>query len=506
MAKAGFWLKGARGKLNGASIAGTAGGGTIIRTITTPSNPKTESQTETRSKFKLVSQLGATMKGVIAIKRDGALSGRNQFASINSPKASYNMAGEATINLNGVQLTKSNVALGGFNADRAGNATVVKLNASAAGKLNRVCFIQFEKLDNGELFQKDSVVVSAAGADGLFQGELAKSDKAVVIYAYGMKDNNGAVSESFGNITAPTAEEVAKLVVSSKIGAGDVTFTKTDGLTMLVGETSADSDDVEHFSVSLVISGNGSATGGGRFEAGQTAILRATPDAEAEFDGFYLNNAQGQLISTQNPYSFTVQENVVICAKFHGGPVPHYDIRVSSFPPHSGDVTGGGSKAEGESCTVVATPHEGKVFDGWFENDQLVSNNASYTFTVDRARNLVAQFADAPEGLILSIKKNGVDIKATDTVSGGATYVGAFDAQANGKEFCAHAFASAPTVGSSVYKGISVAIANGAAQINGLQDQTADNERTYFYIGTLNGNNVTVEEVFPVSLQMDPVD
>lgn len=506
MAKAGFWLKGARGKLNGASIAGTAGGGTVIRTITKPTNPKTESQTETRSKFKLVSQLAAVMKGVIAIKRDGALSGRNQFASINSGKASYNMAGEATINLNGVQLTKSNIALGGFNADRSGNTTVVMLNQSGAGKLDRVCFIQFEKLDNGELYQKDSVVVSAAGNEGLFQGELSKSDKAVVIYAYGMKDNSGAASESFGNLQAPTAEEVAKLVVSTKIGAGDVTFTKTDGLTMLVGETTADSDDVEHFSVSLVISGNGSATGGGRFEAGQTATLRATPDAEAEFDGFYLNNASGQLISTQNPYSFTVQENVVICAKFHGGPVPHYNIGVSAFPPYSGDVTGGGSKAEGESCTVVATPHEGMIFDGWFENNQLVSNSASYTFTVDRARNLVAQFAEAPEGMMLSIKVNGNDISANQFVSGSAHYVGAFDAQANGKEFCAMTFASAPTVGSTVTKGFNATISNGAAELTGLPDQAADAERMYFYIGTLSGNNVTVEEVFPVSLQTEGID
>ena len=225
MAKAGFWLKGARGKLNGASISGTAGGGTVIRTITKPTNPKTESQTETRSKFKLISQLGSIMKNVIAIKREGALSGRNQFASINFDNANYNQAGEAFINLNGVQLTKSNTSLVGFNADRTGAVTIVKLNESAEGKLDRVAYIQFEKLDNGELSQKDSIVVMAPGADGLFEGELAKSDKAVVIYAYGMKDNNAATTEKFGNLSAPTAENVAKLVVASGIGACDVFFT-----------------------------------------------------------------------------------------------------------------------------------------------------------------------------------------------------------------------------------------------------------------------------------------
>lgn len=501
MAKAGFWLKGARGKLNGASIAGSAGGGTVIRTITTPSNPKTESQTETRSKFKLISQLSATMKGVIAIKRDGALSGRNQFASINSANASYNTAGEASINLNNVQLTKSNVALGGFNADRAGEKTIVKLNESAADKLDRVCYIQFEKLDNGELYQKDSVVVSVAGNDGLFQGELAKSDKAVVVYAYGMKDTSGAASESFGNLIAPTAEEVAKLVVSSKISSSDVTTTKTVGLTMLVGETEADSDDVEHFTVSLVTSGNGSATGGGRFEAGQTVTLRATPDAEAEFDGFYLNNAAGQLISTQNPYSFTVQENVTICAKFHGGPTPHYNITVSADPQNGGTVSGGGSKEEGASCSVVATPAEGMVFDGWFENGSLVSNQASYTFTVERARNLVAQFAEAPEGMMLSIKVNGTDISDHDYVNSSANYVGAFDATANGKLFGAQAFANAPAVGQQVQTSYKQTISNGAASLTGMND-AGEGLKTYFFVGSDEGSTIAVEEVFPVSLMM----
>lgn len=506
MAKAGFWLKGARGKLNGASISGTAGGGTIIRTITTPTNPKTESQTETRSKFKLISQLGAVMSDVIAIKRDGAVSGRNQFSSINFGNANYNAQGEATINLSGVQLTKSNTSLGGFNADRSGVSTVVKLNASGAGKLDRVCYIQFEKLDNGELYQKDSIVVSTAGNDGLFEGALAKSDKAVVIYAYGMKDNSGDASESFGNLVAPTAEEVAKLVVSSKLGSGDVTFTKTEGLTMAVGEDTASSDDVEHFTVSLVISGNGSATGAGRFEAGQTATLRATPDAEAEFDGWHENNASGALLSTQNPYTFAVDENITICAKFHGGPTPHYNISLSSFPQHSGTTSGGGSKAEGESCTVVATPAEGMIFDGWFENGQLVSNNASYTFTVDRDRTLIAQFGEAPEGLMLSIKKNGVDIQSNEDVSTSAVYVGAFDALANGKQFCANTFASAPAVGSTVAKGHSTAIANGAASLSDLPDTSAHGEDMFFFIGTLSGNNVVVEEVFPVSLKTSSDD
>lgn len=51
MAKVGFWLKGARGKLGGASMGRGADGSTIIREIKTPSNPKTAAQALQRMKL-----------------------------------------------------------------------------------------------------------------------------------------------------------------------------------------------------------------------------------------------------------------------------------------------------------------------------------------------------------------------------------------------------------------------------------------------------------------------
>lgn len=51
MAKVGFWLKGARGKLGGASMGRGADGSTIIREIVAPSNPKTAAQALQRMKL-----------------------------------------------------------------------------------------------------------------------------------------------------------------------------------------------------------------------------------------------------------------------------------------------------------------------------------------------------------------------------------------------------------------------------------------------------------------------
>lgn len=502
MAKAGFWLNGARGKLKGSIIKAAPGGGTQIAAIGTPSNPQTEAQTEQRAKFKLVSQLGAVMKPVIAIKRDGAKSGRNQFASINSSSARFSQ-GMADINLNRVQLTKSNTPIAGFNADRSGQATVVELNEDYSARLEKVVYIQFEKTTAGELALLDSVVVSTAGEGGTFPGSLTKSDKAVVIYAYGVNINDAKTREKFGNITAPTAQDVAQLAVRTSAYDNALEMTKTVGLTMAVGEDSADSDDVEHITVSVIVSGNGSATGGGRFIAGQMVTLTATPDAEASFVAWKANNASGAVLSTNPTYSFEADANVTVCAVFEGGPVPHYDITLSADPANGGTVNGGGSKEEGSSCTVVAIPAEGMMFDGWFENGSLVSNDASYTFTVERARTLVAQFAEQPEGMILSIKYNGQDISNAN-VLGANPYVGAFESAANGKTFAIVKAQQAPTVGSTVtiQANESASISSGAATLQ-TSDTYGSPARAYFCVGNLSGTSFSILEVFPVSVGLE---
>lgn len=380
-------------------------------------NPNTQGQQNTRSKFKLASQLSAAMAPVIAIKKDGNVSGRNQFIKINFDSIRYN-TGVADINLNVVQLTKSNLSFAGFNANRAGGSAIaVELNANSAAQLSRVVYICYKKNADGSLQLFDSKVCNTAGANGLFADSLQYTADSVVCYAYGIKDLEAGITTKFGNMAAPSAEDVAQLLISNTENMSSVQLTKTAGLTMATGETTGDSDDVEHLTVSVVTSGNGSATGGGRFEAGQTVTLRATPDAEASFEGWHLNNASGERISTANPYSFQVQSNMTICAKFLGGPTPHYTISVMATPTQGGTVSGGGSKEEGSSCTVVATPAQGYAFTGWYENGQIVSSNPNYTFTVQNARTLQARFAEST-GVTIAVE---TDSQGT-SVTGGGTY------------------------------------------------------------------------------------
>ena len=392
----------------GALVYANQNGENIVREkAATVFNPNTALQVQSRAKLKLMSQLTAVVAPVIAIKKEGNKNGRNMFISLNYAKCGYSDE-SATVNLNQIQLTKGVASIAEFTANRAsGTKIAVSLNEDMSERLDRVIYVCVEKQADGTLNIRDSKVISAAGQNGDFAGEMTFSDKAVVIYAYGMKENTDKAKASFGSMNAPTAEQVAKLLASRTISKSDVTLTTTKGLTMLVGEDEKSSDDVENILVTATASGNGSVSGGGRYPIGTLVTLHATPVEEASFEGWHKDSASGQLLSTNQNYQFEANESITIVGKFVGGPTPKYQISVSAQPAGDGTVSGGGEKEEGSTCTVVATPASGKIFAGWYENAALVSSSASYAFTVDRARTLVAHFADEPVSGFSNVTFNG---------------------------------------------------------------------------------------------------
>lgn len=80
MAKAGFWLRGSRGKLAGASLGKGANGQTIIREVVTPKNPRTESQQVQRIIMKTVMQAYSTMKAITDHSFEGIAPGAATMA------------------------------------------------------------------------------------------------------------------------------------------------------------------------------------------------------------------------------------------------------------------------------------------------------------------------------------------------------------------------------------------------------------------------------------------
>lgn len=69
-------------------------------------------------------------------------------------------------------------------------------------------------------------------------------------------------------------------------------------------------------------------------------------------------------------------------------------ITASVNPANTGSVTGAGSYDVGDICTLTATPEYGYRFVNWTENNEVVSTNATYQFTVNANRDLVANFEE----------------------------------------------------------------------------------------------------------------
>jgi len=97
------------------------------------------------------------------------------------------------------------------------------------------------------------------------------------------------------------------------------------------------------------------------------------------------SNYQVRVVSTNYPMTGTNIQVISIMPST-------FNITVTANPSQGGTVTGGGTYNSGQSCTVSATANTGYTFTNWTENGNVVSTNASYTFTVEGNRSLVANF------------------------------------------------------------------------------------------------------------------
>lgn len=406
-----------RGKL-GNTVFAIRNGEQISRQYNpNPMNPKSAVQTANRAKLKLLSQLGAALQPVIAIPRMGMVSPRNGFSQANYQYTAF--AGEnASIDLADIQLTKSSVALSGFSADRtSGTGIEVGMLENIAASNDAVVYVVLRRTDASKVAVASSLLVSEAGTDGKFDATLPYQDGDIAVCAYGIRYNTVAARSAFGNLNVPTAAGVAKLFASRTLTEGDATMTETRGLFMNATEGSGETAGVVHYTIGLTSVGDGTATGGGRYELGTQVTLRAVPQSGATFQGYYLNSISGTLLSSNAEFTLTVEGAMNIVAEFSALPKL---ITVSASPAEGGSVSGGGSKEVGTNCTVVATANAGYEFRGWWEGDTHVSRHTSYTFLVENDRTLQAHFRKSTgvtynlkatgEATVSSVKLNNVQV------------------------------------------------------------------------------------------------
>ena len=152
----------------------------------------------------------------------------------------------------------------------------------------------------------------------------------------------------------------------------------------------------------------GTVTGAGTYNHGASCTLTATANTGYTFVNWTKNGTQ---VSTNASYTFTVSEAGSYVAHFS---LNSYNVTATANPTAGGTVSGAGEYNHGASCTLTATANTGYTFTNWTENGSVVSTNANYTFTVEGARTLVANFT-----------LNSYTITATANPTAGGTVSGA---------------------------------------------------------------------------------
>ena len=169
-------------------------------------------------------------------------------------------------------------------------------------------------------------------------------------------------------------------------------FARECGLSVRPVRSFGQNTDSFTVSVSTNPTDGGTVTGGDTYKQG----VQCTVSAEANTGYNFINwTENGNVVSTNASYTFIVNNNRTLVANFQ---MQSYTISVSANPTNGGTVIGAGTYNYGESCSLHATAANGYPFINWTENGSVVSTNATYTFTVNADRSLVANFITSSEG------------------------------------------------------------------------------------------------------------
>ena len=314
------------GKVGGL-VYSTSGGETIVREYNpNVANPSTTAQVDQRAKLKLISQLSASLSPVIAMTKDGLVSKRNKFSSINFSNL-YAVDGVAQVSYENLQLTEGSIAFPQITAvverDAAagGSILTVSLANKPSSVVSRVIFCVFIKSQENKLEYIASQII-----DNDYDIEMSAvfdnidfAGKEIVIYAYGMIDTSERATAQYGNMQVSNGTDLAKLVATRAISYSDYQFTQTRGATVGVDGQPVEPTPANSVRVFATALGEGgTVSGAGTYEIGTQVTLTATPAGGYDFD-HWLKNGTNQVVSTDNPWTFNANEQVDVVAVFNIG-------------------------------------------------------------------------------------------------------------------------------------------------------------------------------------------
>ena len=111
----------------------------------------------------------------------------------------------------------------------------------------------------------------------------------------------------------------------------------------------------------------------------------------------------GNMVSSDANYSFVVTGNRTLVANFA---LQTFEVKASVDPEEAASITGTGTYNYGDVVTLTAIRNEDYAFQNWTEDDEVVSEEMTYTFTITSDRTLVAHFL-----YTVGVGENGTSVK-----------------------------------------------------------------------------------------------
>ena len=204
-----------------------------------------------------------------------------------------------------------------------------------------------------------------------------------------MSDANGSFNNptELGRVTTNTSGSISAQIPAVASGQYQIRVISTN-YPMVGGNSQQVTITVPTYTIAATANPNdgGTVSGAGQYQQGTSCTLTATANTGYTFTNW---TEGGNVASTNASYTFNVTGNRTLVANFA---LNTYSITATANPTAGGTVTGAGTYNQGASCTLTATANTGYTFSNWTENGSVVSTNADYTFTVEGARTLVANF------------------------------------------------------------------------------------------------------------------
>lgn len=133
----------------------------------------------------------------------------------------------------------------------------------------------------------------------------------------------------------------------------------------------------------------GVANGEGTYDKYDTCFINIYPNDGYQFGGLIEN---GDTLTKQDNYSFIVLSDRHFEVYFSETPVS-YQITAETNPSAGGFVAGTGQYLENENCILHVTTNSGYIYEGLYENGQLITLDSVYDFEVNANHHFEAKFS-----------------------------------------------------------------------------------------------------------------